>query len=220
MKKGSHYSGSQLERLRATHTTPEFRLKVSIANKGRVRTPEQRKRTSEATKIAMANLPKEVKEKIRTAPIGYRGYWDTHPVSEETKQKIRQAALADRENRSKRLLGANNPMFGRIRELNPNWKGGYPGRYPAEFYTIRPDILKRDDCSCQLCHKPIIEKGMYVTHHIDYDRNNNKESNLIILCRSCHSLLQKSKFRRKVHSLLLIRAVKRIAHKQLRQILG
>jgi hypothetical protein len=43
-------------------------------------------------------------------------------------------------------------------------------------------IRKRDNYICQLCHK----KGICV-HHIDYNKRNNKEDNLITLCNKCHA---------------------------------
>jgi hypothetical protein len=69
-------------------------------------------------------------------------------------------------------------------ENNPNWKGGisdYP--YP-EYWTkeLKTKIRKRDNFVCQIC-------GCvgYQVHHIDYDKDNCSENNLITLCRSCHS---------------------------------
>jgi len=54
--------------------------------------------------------------------------------------------------------------------------------YPEEFFTIRNKILQRDNYTCQKCGK----KGNHV-HHIDYNKQNCKEDNLIILCNSCNS---------------------------------
>ncbi len=54
-------------------------------------------------------------------------------------------------------------------------------KYPWAFYLIRELIRKRDNYICQKCHK----FGKHV-HHIDYNKQNNKENNLICLCRKCH----------------------------------
>jgi hypothetical protein len=54
--------------------------------------------------------------------------------------------------------------------------------YPLDFYLIRPIILQRDNNKCQLCHKV-----SNLVHHIDYNKKNCKENNLITLCRGCNS---------------------------------
>lgn len=69
------------------------------------------------------------------------------------------------------------------KELNPNWKGGKSFElYPAEFNKeLKTKIRKRDKFVCQLC-------GLngYDVHHIDYNKMNCEENNLITLCRRCH----------------------------------
>ena len=66
---------------------------------------------------------------------------------------------------------------------NPNWQNGL-SRIPYSIdrtNTLKESIRKRDDYTCQKCNK----KGKQV-HHIDYDKENCKENNLITLCRKCH----------------------------------
>ena len=47
---------------------------------------------------------------------------------------------------------------------------------------LKTKIRERDNYTCQICK--VNGKGI---HHIDYNKQNCKESNLITLCRSCHS---------------------------------
>ena len=54
-------------------------------------------------------------------------------------------------------------------------------KYPDEYWKIRYKILKRDNHICQLCK----EEGNEV-HHIDYNKQNNEQYNLITLCRKCN----------------------------------
>lgn len=69
-------------------------------------------------------------------------------------------------------------------ENNPHWRGGDSAPYPPEFNNIlKRQIKLRDSHKCQWCQA---EKYLQV-HHIDYDKSNNLESNLITLCRPCHS---------------------------------
>jgi len=73
---------------------------------------------------------------------------------------------------------------------NPNWKGGcikHNGYIWLFNKDLKEKIKKRDNFQCQnpLCkHEYII--GNLQVHHIDYDKMNNEETNLITLCRSCN----------------------------------
>jgi len=53
--------------------------------------------------------------------------------------------------------------------------------------ALRYKTLKRDDYSCRKCgyNRKLI---LLEVHHIDEDRNNNGEDNLITLCKFCHIL--------------------------------
>ncbi len=90
------------------------------------------------------------------------------------------------------LRGLKRPKFGEsIREENnPNWKNGI-GKlpYPFEFTKqLKESIRERDNHICQLCGKTEQENGRKLdVHHIDYNKENLDENNLISLCRNCHS---------------------------------
>lgn len=47
---------------------------------------------------------------------------------------------------------------------------------------IRKEIIKRDDYACRICGD---DTDLNV-HHIDSCRANNKSTNLVTLCSSCH----------------------------------
>lgn len=105
------------------------------------------------------------------------------------------------------LKGENNPFYGRkhtaktknkISEIrirlglakgknNPAFINGESRRkYPREFSNeLKLKIFKRDNYTCQKC-------GIYpcndlTNHHIDYNKRNCNEDNLITLCRKCNS---------------------------------
>jgi len=67
-----------------------------------------------------------------------------------------------------------------------NWKGGVSfEKYPEKFYLIKPKIRERDNHICQMCNK--YTRGIKLdVHHIDYNKQNNKENNLISLCHKCN----------------------------------
>ncbi len=78
---------------------------------------------------------------------------------------------------------------------NFNWLGGKSFEpYGVEFNNeLKEKIRERDQYRCQECFRDQDElytksgkKYSLIVHHIDYDKKNNVEENLIALCRSCH----------------------------------
>lgn len=65
--------------------------------------------------------------------------------------------------------------------------------HPKEFSEELKNIVKtRDNFNCQMCginEDEHLKSVGYIlsVHHIDYDKKNNKEYNLITLCHSCHT---------------------------------
>lgn len=70
-------------------------------------------------------------------------------------------------------------------ENHPNWQGGISNLpYPFEFNKkLKNKIKERDDKTCTMCDK---KTQKLCIHHIDYDKNNLNEKNLISLCYNCH----------------------------------
>ena len=92
----------------------------------------------------------------------------------------------------------NHPMFGSERidlqikfagEGNPMWQGGIANNpYPSEWSKrLKEFIRDRDNHECQLCNikDEYLDRLLHV-HHIDYNKENSKEENLISLCHKCH----------------------------------
>jgi len=72
---------------------------------------------------------------------------------------------------------------------HPNWQGGKSFEiYPIGWNNeLKQQIRQRDNYKCQLCG--IDQEECYRkldVHHIDYNKENLEESNLISLCMSCH----------------------------------
>lgn len=70
---------------------------------------------------------------------------------------------------------------------NPNWQDGSSiTSYSYEFTkTKKRKIFERDNFICQKCLS--YPNNSLTAHHIDYDKKNADEHNLITLCRSCNS---------------------------------
>lgn len=82
----------------------------------------------------------------------------------------------------------------KLGENNNNWCGGI-SKFPYSFLftiTLKQKIHKRDNNKCILCnitknqHLLIYNKCISV-HHIDYNKTNCKEDNLVSLCLKCNS---------------------------------
>lgn len=79
-------------------------------------------------------------------------------------------------------------------ERNPMWNGGIGNEpYPLEFNVeLKLKIRTRDHFTCQLCGM-IEEESQKMwgevlsINHIDYDKQNCEENNLITLCRFCNN---------------------------------
>lgn len=73
----------------------------------------------------------------------------------------------------------------------------YP--YPPEFKKLlKTQIADRDNHTCQECKN--IENGhRFSTHHIDYDKDNIHQKNLILLCKTCHGKTNYNKIYWKPH---------------------
>ena len=81
-------------------------------------------------------------------------------------------------------------------EKNGNWRGGtsflpYPIKFNKE---LKERIHQRDDYVCQLCEKTKDEEledfgKKLAVHHVDYNKENCEEINLITLCNKCNSIV-------------------------------
>jgi hypothetical protein len=70
---------------------------------------------------------------------------------------------------------------------NGNWRGGLSFEpYPVTWnHKLREMIRERDGRTCQACGEK--ENGTRLAvHHIDYDKANVEQQNLVSLCHKCH----------------------------------
>jgi hypothetical protein len=89
---------------------------------------------------------------------------------------------------------------------SPGWRGGI-SRFPYSYEfndILKQKIRERDNYTCQLC----ILSGSHV-HHIDYNKENNHETNLITLCSVCHGKTNGNRFQYqlKFNDIILIKYV-------------
>lgn len=86
-------------------------------------------------------------------------------LSDERKEKIRAGVIRSADIRGRTR---NNP-YGR------DWGN-----------ILKNKIRERDDNKCRVCYLKSKKRALDV-HHIDYNKKNCEETNLISLCASCHS---------------------------------
>lgn len=189
--------------------TDEKRKEVSVASSGRHHTEENKKRIGEASKGRI--FTEETRRKIGKVRKGCHH-------TEEAKRKMSKAHKGKyHSEETKRKMskahgkGSNNLWYGkhhseeakkRMRETHlgensPNWQGGISKEpYAFEFNDdLKELIRKRDHYTCQLCN--IGQNGIrHPIHHIDYDKMNCAQSNLITLCIGCNA---KANFNRDFH---------------------
>jgi hypothetical protein len=70
------------------------------------------------------------------------------------------------------------------------WRGGVSKEERGTEWTrtLKESVRERYSRCCAWCGKTESEEGKKLAvHHIDYDKQNNEESNLVPLCNSCHS---------------------------------
>ena len=142
---------------------------------GRKHSEEAKRKISEnGGKNKGVKFSEEHKEKISKALTGIiRG-----SMSQEHKEKISKVHSGRIIKWRDKLIGTNHW----------NWKGGKSFEpYPSGFNSLLKEYIKeRDSYQCQnpYCCE---EHKILSVHHIDYDKENIDEINLITLCTGCNS---------------------------------
>ena len=119
--------------------------------------------------------------------IGNKGftYWRIKcnlPVNYKCEDEYR-----DNDGRFKKNVSSwNKDIIGKDSHMYINGSSYEP--YGEEFNVeLKRKIRKRDNYVCQECKYSEKELGERLSvHHIDYDKKNSNEDNLISLCKSCH----------------------------------
>lgn len=164
----------------------ESKRKISEACKGIKFTEEHKKKLSEAKLRNHIRYWKgkkrrmwsdEHKRKMSEANKGKTYGRVYKPLSEEHKKKI---SLANKGREHHEIKGEKHPCFN-------NWSSFEP--YSKEFNNkLKERIRKKYGYRCVECNFTEKQLGYKLaSHHIDYNKQNNSEENLIPLCKSCHA---------------------------------
>ena len=158
--------------LKGEKLSEETKGKISNAKRGMRFTDEHRKKLSSARRGRIPELggwhhTDETKEKNRVAKLGNKYHLGKKHTPEARKK----------------MSDARRGKYGG--ENHPNWQGGKSFEpYGLEFNgSLKERIKKRDNYTCQVCGAVQVR---FATHHVDYNKKNNSEENLVCLCNSCH----------------------------------
>lgn len=146
-----------------TTLSEKHKEKISIANTGKIRSEEQRKRISEATSGEKNPM------------------FGKHPT-EETKKKLSAAKS-----------GEKHPLYGICGEEAPNWRGGisFEPYCPKFNNAFKESIREKFGRVCFLCPTTEEENGRKLSvHHTNYNKDclcDDSDCEFVPLCDSCHS---------------------------------
>jgi 5-methylcytosine-specific restriction endonuclease McrA len=121
--------------------------------------------------------------------------------SEETKEKkrIKLRGRKPPEHTRRAVAAANRRRIwtDEMRAKHWNYKDGRGRKgYPVHWYAISGRIRNRDSGECMYCHHGELPKNKmeHDVHHIDGNKMNNDDINLITLCHKCHGSAHRDLF--------------------------
>jgi len=118
----------------------------------------------------------EWKQNKRKERIGFQ-------FSNKTKLRMRKSALGrtNTEEQNRKIVESH------LGEKHWNWQGGISSEPYSLDWTeeLKENVRKRDNYKCQECGRKQTDK-LFPVHHIDYNKKNSVDDNLITLCISCH----------------------------------
>lgn len=182
-RKGCHLTQEQKDRLSKIR-----KGKVPGNRKGCPQSVSQRKKQSEFMKGNSYlkgktwSLSDEVKEKYREVGL--------LRVNDEFRIRMREMNTGRKfsENTRRKISSFAKTRIG---ALNSNWNEGSSFLpYPSTFNKIlKMKIEEKFQHTCQICGKikMVVNSRGWAVHHIDYNKENNDELNLIFLCSFCHN---------------------------------
>jgi len=192
------------ESVRKTLSKKEIRAKISIASRRFWQKEENRQTMRERM---LGNNISKVNSEVISQKAKKR--W-SHPMFREKMAKIFNDTSYKKNKSTKAKKNWCNPLY-KNRVLtnqkkafqnpailakmtkwgaeNHNWRGGIAFEPYGQGFTqkFKDKIKTRDNNNCALCSEV---KNIDI-HHIDFNKKNNVEENLISLCKHCHRKIHK-----------------------------
>lgn len=170
-------------------TAERIRKEVSLRTAGE-KNPTKNPKVAKKVSESLSKYLKENPELRAGNNNPFHGRKHTSEYKEKHSQN-KKGKWAYNHNQYLKLL-ENTPR----KEKHPNWLGGisFLPYCPKFDKKLKNRIKNKYRNMCSLCK---ISNVMLVVHHIDYDKKNSSENNLIPLCESCHG---KTNFNREIWS--------------------
>jgi hypothetical protein len=199
--KGIPKSEKHKEKIRNTLKKRHEMGEIKIANAGIPLTKKRKKELSILKKEHWANpnSPYNSKETREKMALSQKAKWQNPSFDAKTRNKKIGVALKGRKITWTDKISKTRIELGVAKgEKNPNYKDGKSKEpYPAEWTTTFKEVIrKKNNYKCQVCGISQnallkISKQKLITHHIDRNKYNLDEENLISVCVFCHTGFQK-----------------------------
>ena len=163
-----NYKGMKLEKIVGTKRAKEIKKKVSEGVKNNLPSTAFKKGQTPWNKNKKLGKNPEHSKRMTGRVSANKG--NHYKLSEETKRKQSESRKGSK---------------------HWNWQDGKSFEPYSREWTRKKkeEIRQRDNHTCQIpeCKKKWKKgKEKFCVHHIDYNKKNCKEKNLITLCRNCH----------------------------------
>ena len=125
------------------------------------------------------------------------GYWVTYKDENPANCELDNLTLIDRGERISEALMGHDVSLETRKKISiahtgtKKWRGFSRGdEYKGFSKNLKSKIKKRDGYICQICKKDLFYKSKNTAiHHIDGNKKNSDDDNLITLCRDCHAAI-------------------------------
>ncbi len=208
MSKSAKQKVGELNNFFGSHHTEETKWKIGQARKQYFDNPVNRARISSALKGKLKS-----EEHKKNLSLARQQFLSQHPDFEiksflghhhslEARAKMSEASLGHKassaENQKRsislKIFHIEHPDFW-VGENNPNWKGGASFIPYTNIFNIhlKSKVRIRDNYTCQLCG--MLEDGhKHDIHHINYNKEDCGEGNLVTLCRPCNAKVNSHRY--------------------------
>ena len=168
--------------MKGKHHSEETKRKLRDANRGKCLSEEHKQKIGNALKGK--HFSEEIKRNMSELRKGKNSPWWGKHLSEETKRKMSDAHKGKNKGRHHSEETKRKISMAHRGEKSYLWKGGISFEpYSVDWTkTLKRSIRERDHYFCQICW----DYGAEV-HHIDYDKKNCNPTNLVTLCKCCHT---------------------------------
>ena len=158
------------------HHSEETKRKIGLGNKGKILSEKTKQKISKAH--AGKKLSKEHRASLSKSHIGQNAWNKGKKMNKEYCERMKRPRISRRQSKSHQ------------------WSGGKKTNADGYIAVISPDCKPNDKAKFILEHRLVAEEAMgrklkreEIVHHINGDKRNNRNSNLLICTQSYHRFL-------------------------------